>query len=203
MRPEVLARVFEPFFTTKDVGKGTGLGLSMVYGFIHQSGGHVRIDSERGRGTTVTLYLPRAAEGQGADDEELPASGGLPRGSESVLIVEDDEQVRHFVVAQVRALGYRVIEAADGHGALAALACAPDTELLFTDVVMPGGMTGRQLAAEAQWICPGLKVLYTSGYNDNIIGREPEQIILRKPYGKAELARKLRQALDAGKEPGP
>ncbi|HTL14869.1 MAG TPA: ATP-binding protein, partial [Thermomonas sp.] len=200
IRPELLARVFEPFFTTKDVGKGTGLGLAMVYGFAKQSQGHVAIYSEVERGTTVRLYLPRlpAAHAQGAAGAEArgPAQSG---DGELVLLVEDDPMVRTFASAQVASLGYRVLEAATGPEALDLVRAHPEVALLFTDVVMPGGMSGRQLADEARALRPGLPVLYTSGYTENAIvhhGRlDAGVLLLGKPYLRAELADKLRQAL--------
>lgn len=197
--PELLSRVFEPFFTTKEIGKGTGLGLAMVYGFAKQSHGHVSIYSELDRGTTVRLYLPRIFESE-SNVPILPDH--MPAGSEQgelVLLVEDDEMVRRFASQQVASLGYRVVEAANGPQALQCLAEHPDVALLFTDVVMPGGMSGRELADAVQALRPGLPVLYTSGYTENAIvhhGRlDPGVLLLGKPYRRAELADKLQQAL--------
>jgi len=197
MPPEVAARAFEPFFTTKEVGKGSGLGLSMVYGFVKQSGGHARIYSEAGHGTTVKLYLPRAAGG-GAAEESRPAASA-PAGNETILMVEDDELVRAFVAGELKALGYVVLAAADGRAALATLGGDARVDLLFTDVVMPGGLSGPQLAAEARRLRPGLKILYTSGYTENAIvhhGRLDAGVrLLSKPYRRHDLARVLREVL--------
>ena len=196
MPPHVREKVFEPFFTTKEVGKGSGLGMSMVYGFVTQSGGHIRIDSEEGAGTTVRLYLP-PAEGAAVKTAAKvePAAGG----SEAILVVEDDALVRNFVTAQLVGLGYKAVSAADGPAALARLQKGERYDLLFTDVVMPGGMNGRQLAQEAERFRPGMKVLYTSGYTDDTImhrGRlDPGVLLLQKPYRKGELARMVRKAL--------
>ncbi|MBX3492116.1 MAG: PAS domain S-box protein [Parvibaculum sp.] len=204
MTPEIVARAFEPFFTTKETGKGSGLGLSMVYGFIKQSGGHVQIYSELGQGTTIKLYLPRA----NADDETaLPRARtvDIPGGAESILLVEDDQHVREYVLEQLQLLGYRVIVANDGPQALDALRQITDIDLLFTDVVMPGGMNGRQLADAAKALRPGLKVLFTSGYTENAIvhhGRLDRGVhLLSKPYRRQELAMKIRKVLD-GKASG-
>ncbi|MDG2532187.1 PAS domain S-box protein [Sphingomonas sp. HITSZ_GF] len=202
MDSETLARAFEPFFTTKEVGRGTGLGLSMVYGFIKQSGGHVRIYSESGHGTTVKIYLPRYF----GDAAEAPAhltSEIAPQGSqdETILVCEDDENVRAYTVEVLRELGYRVIEAGDGPAALAALDAEPGRiDLLFTDVVLPRGMTGAVLAAEAQARRPDLKVLFTTGYARNAIvhhGRlDPGVQLLPKPFTYTDLAAKVRDMLD-------
>ena len=196
MPAHVREKVFEPFFTTKEVGKGSGLGLSMVYGFVTQSGGHIRIDSEEGVGTTIRLYLQQA-EGEAVKAVATPAPAA--RGNETILVVEDDALVRNFVTAQLMGLGYTAVAAADGPAALEKLKNGERFDLLFTDVVMPGGISGRQLADEAEKIRPGLKVLYTSGYTDDTImhhGRlDPGVLLLQKPYRKGELARMVRQAL--------
>jgi len=196
MPAQVREKVFEPFFTTKEVGKGSGLGLPMVYGFVTQSGGHIRIDSEEGRGTTIRLYLPPA---EGAAVKAVPKAEPATGGNETILVVEDDPLVRNFVTAQLAGLGYRAVAAPDGPSALQKLKNGERFDLLFTDVVMPGGMSGRQLADEAQKIRPDVKVLYTSGYTDDTImhhGRlDPDVLLLQKPYRKAELARLVRQAL--------
>ena len=200
MPPDVLARAFEPFFTTKDVGKGTGLGLSMVYGFVRQSGGHVRIQSEVGAGTVVQLYLPRSMIAAVAADAAPLAPQDLPAGKETILFVEDDPLVRQHTGRQIVALGYAIIAAENANEALALIedGCVPD--LLFTDVVMPGGMNGRQLAVEARKRRPSLLVLYTSGYTENAIvhhGRlDPGVLLLVKPYRKSDLARLIRVALN-------
>ena len=196
MPAHVREKVFEPFFTTKEVGKGSGLGLSMVYGFVTQSGGHIRVDSEEGRGTTIRLYLPPA---EGAAVKAVPKAEPASGGSEAILVVEDDALVRNFVTAQLAGLGYKAVAAADGPSALAKLKNGERFDLLFTDVVMPGGMSGRQLAEEAQKVRPGVKVLYTSGYTDDTImhhGRlDPDVLLLQKPYRKGELAQMVRKAL--------
>ncbi len=197
--PEDLPHVFEPFFTTKEKGKGTGLGLSMVYGFVKQSRGHVSIDSAAGCGTVVRLYLPRA----GGPAPEVPAPAEPVRaveGSETILLVEDDDLVRRYGSEQLASMGYRVLLASDGAEALEVLRSDAPIDLLFTDVVMPGGMSGRDLADEAQRVRPGLKVLFTSGYAEHAIvhhGRlDPGVQLLGKPYRRAELARKVRAVLD-------
>jgi CheY-like chemotaxis protein len=200
MTAEVAARAFEPFFTTKDVGKGTGLGLSMVYGFVKQSGGHVRITSDVGVGTVVRLYLPRSAEVQATASVAVPGARDLPRGSETILFVEDDPMVREHTGKQIVGLGYAVITA---ENALEAVQLADDgyvPDLLFTDVVMPGGMNGRQLALKLRERWPNLRVLYTSGYAHGqltIDGESvPSKYVLGKPYRRADLAAKLREILD-------
>jgi PAS domain S-box-containing protein len=200
--PELLDRVFEPFFTTKAVGKGSGLGLSMVYGFIKQSKGHIKIYSEFGRGTTIKIYLPRSL----AVKENLikPDSSRPPRGNERVLVVEDDTQVRASVVRQLQGLGYSITEADNGEAALVAFADAPvPFDLILTDVVMPGKLSGKALADEISRRWPGTKVLFMSGYTENAIvhhGRiDPGVRLLSKPFRKIDLARALREVLEAGK----
>jgi PAS domain S-box-containing protein len=199
MAADVLTRVFEPFFTTKEVGKGTGLGLSMVYGFAKQSGGHVKIYSELGHGTTVRLYLPRLSNLEAAADP-APSATAHAGGGETILVVEDNPDVRRLVLRQLRDLGYAVIEAASGAQALKILDDGAAVDLLFTDVVMPGGMTGRQLAEAARRRRPNLKTLFTSGYTEDSILRlgklDPGVRLLSKPYRKHELATRIREALD-------
>ncbi|MBS0334172.1 MAG: response regulator [Proteobacteria bacterium] len=200
MAPYVVEHAFEPFFTTKAPGEGSGLGLSMVYGFVKQSNGHVAIYSEPGLGTTVKLYLPRA-EPEAARLVRHVAESELPRGSECILAVEDDPLVREHVVRQLEGLGYTVIPAADGPEALRRLAEAGRVELLFTDIVMPHGMDGRRLAEAVKDQRPGVKVLYTSGYTENVVvhhGRLDAGVhLLSKPYRKRALAQKVREVLDA------
>jgi CheY-like chemotaxis protein len=196
---DIRDRVFEPFFTTKGVGRGTGLGLSMVYGFAKQTGGTVGIDSEEGRGTSVKLYLPRA-EGVAARADEPSSITAAPLGRhETILVVEDDALVRGYVIAQLGGLGYRTLVASDGAAALALVEQGAEFDLLFTDVVMPRGMNGRQLADAVVARHPGMKVLYTSGYTDDAIVHEghldPGVALLRKPYRKADLAQKIREVL--------
>lgn len=202
MPAEVVARACEPFFTTKRAGKGTGLGLSMIHGFVRQSGGHMEIDSKVGRGTMVRIYLPRAQEGEVASTRgfELPAS---PRErAESVLVVEDDAEVRDHVVAMLSELGYRARKAEDGPSALAILEDEPEIALLFTDLVLSGGISGPMLAAEARARRPELKVLFTSGYDSaGALARghhlnEAVQV-LEKPYRKTQLAQALQAIFQA------
>ena len=199
---DIRDRVFEPFFTTKGVGRGTGLGLSMVYGFARQTGGAVRIESEEGRGTSVRLYLPRA-EGVALRVAEPSSITAAPLGRhETILVVEDDALVRGYVIAQLGGLGYRTLVASDGAAALALVDQGAEFDLLFTDVIMPGGMNGRQLADAVVARRPGMKVLYTSGYTDDAIVHEghldPGVALLRKPYRKADLAQKIREVLGSG-----
>jgi len=201
--PELLPRVCEPFFTTKEKGKGTGLGLAMAYGFAKQSRGHLGIESQPGQGTTVRVYLPAHEEPHAAEAARL-ADGAAPAGvgtgtGQCVLLVEDDAAVRDFARDQLERLGYRVVEAADGPSALALLQACPDIELLFTDVIMPGGLSGRELADAARRLRPGLPVLYTSGYTANALTNDgrlaPGVLLLSKPYRRADLALKLQEAL--------
>ena len=198
MTPEVLAKAFEPFFSTKSVDKGTGLGLSMVYGFAQQSGGHVRIYSEPGAGTTVRLYLPRADE----NEDPVVAAGGeqVVGGSETILVAEDDEAVRTTVVELLGELGYSVLTAGDAAAAWAVVDGGTVVDLLFTDVVMPGQMKSSVLAGRVRERLPGVAVLYTSGYTEDQIvhgGRVDFGVdLLPKPYTREALARKVRQVLD-------
>ena len=204
MSREVRERAFEPFFTTKPTGMGTGLGLSMVYGFARQSNGHVKIYSEAGEGTTIKLYFPRLAEQRALpewSDERVARPAPIARGSETILLVEDDEEVRRFSVEVLREHGYTIHAAADAASALSLLETEPDICMLFTDVVLPGGMNGRQLADEARRRRPELKVLYATGYTRNAIihqGRlDAEVELLTKPFAAEALARKIRQILGA------
>jgi signal transduction histidine kinase/CheY-like chemotaxis protein len=198
----LLDKVFEPFFTTKGIGKGSGLGLSMVYGFVKQSNGHIKIYSEEGHGTTVKLYLPQASCAPDIDADAPFTELGIienEQGDEAILIVEDDLLVRDYVVAQIERLGYRTLAAGNAAEALSIIDGPEHIDLLFTDVMMPGGMNGRQLAIEAQKRRPGLKVLYTSGYTENAIvhhGRlDAGVLLLPKPYLSSDLARGIRTAL--------
>lgn len=198
----IIDKVFEPFFTTKEIGKGTGLGLSMVYGFVKQSGGHIKVYSEPGHGTTVKIYLPRW---RGiVSDEAHTDAGATPQGScnESILVVEDDPDVRAYTVEALRDLGYNVIAASDGLAGLAALEEHRDRiSLLFTDVVMPGDLNGPQLAARASALCPSLKILFTTGYARNAIvhhGRLDAGVaLITKPFTLTDLARRVREILEA------
>jgi CheY-like chemotaxis protein len=200
MPPEVLERSFEPFFTTKEVGMGSGLGLSMVYGFAKQSNGHVVIYSEVGHGTTVRLYLPRS--GEAVDQEDAMAEAAKPeRGSERILVVEDDPSVRGVPVKILRKQGYQVVEAEDGEAAIKLLQDDGPFDLLFTDIVLPGGMSGIEIAMEAARIQPSIKVLYTTGYAESaVIERgylDPAATLVNKPYRRAELLEKVRTMLDS------
>jgi PAS domain S-box-containing protein len=197
MTPEVAARAFEPFFTTKEVGKGSGLGLSMVYGFVKQSGGHVRLYSEPGMGTTVKLFLPRAdrtAPTARAHAAETPAFGG----GELVLVVEDNIPLRQIAVTTLEKLGYRTAEAGSAEEALGVLEMEPDVALLFTDIVLPGGRNGFEIAAEARRRDPKLKVLFASGHpniGDAAHGAPDGAIVMPKPFRAADLARHVKAAL--------
>lgn len=205
MSKDVVDRAFEPFYTTKEIGKGTGLGLSMIYGFIKQSGGHIKIYSEEGQGTTVKMYLPRLLRETADEDDSASVTAGFeasPR-QETVLVAEDDDDVRAYTVDCLRELGYRVLEAHDGPSALRLLQRQESpVDLLFTDVVMPE-MTGRELADEARKAQPRLRVLYTSGYTRNAIvhaGRlDPGVDMIAKPFTYEALGEKVRDALDAGR----
>jgi PAS domain S-box-containing protein len=199
MPPEVHARAFEPFFTTKGAGKGSGLGLATIYGFARQSGGNVTIYSEVGKGTTVNLYLPRA----GRRTEEEAAAAAKPavdtgRG-ETVLVVEDDERVRRLTALRLKELGYRVLEADHGAAAFAVLAETPDIDIVFSDLVMPGGISGFDLARRVRERYPGTRVILTSGYSAELLNQadvaELDLKVLRKPYRQVELARAFRAAL--------
>ena len=200
MSAEVRAVAFEPFFTTKPVGQGTGLGLSMAYGFVKQSGGHIQLDSEPGRGTAVLIYLPRSDKAEAPDRvmrEDL-AEGG----SETVLVVEDDADVRATAVNTLGELGYRILQAEDGASALRLVEAGAKIDLLFTDVVMPGPVSSTELAARTRARLPGVAVLFTSGYTRNALttdGRLDEGVkLLGKPYRREELARKIREVLSQG-----
>jgi len=199
MSNEVLARAMEPFFSTKEVGQGTGLGLSMVYGFARQSGGHIVLHSVEGEGTKVELFLPRseaAAKPRASETaaEELPHGNG-----ERILLCEDDQGVRLFSSETLRDLGYEVIEARDAADAMAMMEEHKPVDLLFTDIVLPGGQTGADLAREARKLQPGLKVLFTTGYARSALDKEATGEkgieLLLKPFGVDELAARIRQIL--------
>jgi PAS domain S-box-containing protein len=206
MAAEVKAKAFDPFFTTKDIGHGTGLGLSQVYGFAKQSGGHVKIYSEVGEGTTIKLYLPRVH----SVTEEVGTSAAKPpsltAGDETILVVEDDPDVRVYSCETLAELGYNVLFAENGKEGLRALGSHPEIRLLFTDIGLPGGMNGRQLADEARKRHPSLKVLFTTGYARNAIVHnarlDPGVELITKPFTQAALASKLRDILDAARSPG-
>jgi PAS domain S-box-containing protein len=202
MTAEIAARAFEPFYTTKEVGKGSGLGLSMVYGFAKQSNGHVSIYSEVGLGTTVRIFLPHvAAKGQKSANQISAEEGPIPRGHETILVAEDDPFVRSSVILRVESLGYSVVAAVNGNDALQKLRANPEIDMLFTDIVMPGGMSGWELADRAREIRPGLPVVFTSGYALEMLAQQgrtsAQAVVLIKPYRKAELAERLREALSA------
>ncbi len=199
--PDVIEKIFEPFFTTKALGKGTGLGLSSVFGFIQQSNGHIIVGSELGSGTTIKICLPAFESGE-LNSPALPKSSVQPaRGTETILVVEDDALVRDFVQLQLKALGYTVVCAGNGASALEIIKQRNDLDLVFTDVIMPGGLSGPQLAKATKAVRPHLKIMFTSGYTENLL---PESelidtgiVLLQKPYHSAELARKLRDFLDS------
>jgi CheY-like chemotaxis protein len=197
MSPEIIEKVFEPFFSTKSEGKGSGLGLSMVYGFVKQSGGHVKIYSEVGEGTTIKLYLPRAMETE--DVEVVADASPISGGTETVLVVEDDDEVRSTVVELLTDLGYSVLKAVDAASALNVIESGVPIDLLFTDVVMPGTLKSPELARKAKERLPDLAVLFTSGYTENSIvhgGKLDAGLdLLSKPYTREALARKFRQVL--------
>ncbi|PWB59383.1 MAG: hybrid sensor histidine kinase/response regulator, partial [Bradyrhizobiaceae bacterium] len=200
MSEQVLAHVFEPFFTTKEVGRGTGLGLSMVYGFVKQSGGHVQVYSELGVGTVVKLYLPRAHEAA-ATEPAGAATAELPHGDEVILLVEDDALVRAHAEHQLASLGYRVVAAEQAVQALQLMNDGLRPDLLFTDMVMPGGINGRELGERARQLLPGLKVLYTTGYAGAAsVALATDALsspyVLGKPYRRRDLATKVRAVLD-------
>jgi len=197
----ILENVFEPFFTTKDVGKGSGLGLSMVYGFVKQSNGHIKIYSEAGLGTTVRIYLPQAIGLAQPITDELASTSILEGGDETILVVEDDDLVRTFVVGQIQSLGYVALSAVNADAALVIINSAQTIDLLLTDMIMPGSMNGRQLSDAALRRRPSLSVLFTSGYTENTVihyGRlDAGVLLLAKPYRKSDLARMIRAALAA------
>ena len=198
MDPDIAARAFEPFFTTKEVGKGTGLGLSQVYGFIKQSDGHVTIDTKPGLGTTFRLYLPRCDQVKATAESPDAGTNPPPTGDETVLVVEDNPEVLELAVTAISDLGYRVLTAADGPSAMNIIRRDGRIDLLFSDVVMPGGMTGFDLIGKARGVRGGLKALVTSGYaNVHRAGTDrPDVPLLLKPYRRGELAKYIRIALD-------
>jgi CheY-like chemotaxis protein len=194
-------RAFDPFFTTKETGKGTGLGLSQVYGFVRQSSGNVKIYSEPGEGTTVKIYLPRFDSHETeSQPKDMRRHRDLMLGAETILVVEDDEALRAYTVEVLEELGYRLLQANTAAAALEILDRESQVDLLFTDVVIPGGSNGRALADEAKHRRPGLKVLFTTGYTRNAIvhhGRlDPGVELLAKPYLPSDLAAKIRSILD-------
>jgi PAS domain S-box-containing protein len=199
MTPEVLEKAFEPFFTTKDVGVGSGLGLAMIYGFVQQSAGHIHIDSAPGAGTTVHLYLPRAVHSYAAKNGTKPKNANSPGNNEVVLVVEDDSDLRDLAVLLLNRMGYRTHEAADGQMALALLEKIPHIDLLFTDLVLPQGMSGAEIAKAARKRFPGLKVLFTSGYGESAsfedVLPDAKVELISKPYRREALAKRLQEVL--------
>jgi signal transduction histidine kinase/ActR/RegA family two-component response regulator len=200
MAPEIVEKAIQPFFTTKDVGHGSGLGLSMVYGFVKQSGGHLDISSSAGQGTAVRLYLPKAETNAREGETQAPGPAATDGSGERILVVEDKADVRRLATRILTRLGYEVLEAADGKSALESLAAGPKVDLLFTDVVLPGRISGADLAKEAQARHPELKVLYTSGYANNAAleyGSSRDEVrFIKKPFAKEGLARMVRRALE-------
>lgn len=196
---EILDRIFEPFFTTKQVGEGTGLGLSMIYGFVKQSGGHVIVYSEENIGTTVKLFLPRALDDCSGKDEEM-TDQTLKTGTETILVLEDDPDVRELTVLQLKSLGYNVLQAHDGNSALDVLNREPGIDLLLSDVVLPGGLRGPEVAVKARETKPTLNVLFMSGYTQNALESHTElgeaALLLNKPFRKKDLAEKVREAIE-------
>jgi CheY-like chemotaxis protein len=201
MSPETLSRVFEPFFTTKETGKGTGLGLSMVYGFVKQSGGHISIYSERGIGTSVKLYFPPVDRAVAEDLNVSNARDELLTGTERVLLVEDEPLVRANTERQLMLLGYNVVVAASGVEALKLYDDGFRPDLLLTDVIMAGGMNGRELAERLAKLSPGLRVLFMSGYTSGVLANTGSGIpegthFLGKPFRRSQLAKAVREALE-------
>jgi CheY-like chemotaxis protein len=202
MDADTIKRVFDPFFTTKAVGLGSGLGLSRVYGFVKQSNGRILIYSELGHGTSIKLYFPRVTSDSPAanHDEGEAVTVPRPQRRERILVVEDDDNVRQLVTDQLISLGYEVVEVNSAAAALDVLHEDAGFDLLFSDIIMPGGMNGRELADEIAGFLPALPVLFTSGYSANAIIHhghlDPGILLLQKPYRRQELARMLRMALD-------
>jgi CheY-like chemotaxis protein len=191
-------RVFEPFFTTKEKGRGTGLGLAMVYGFTKEAGGHVTIYSEVGLGTTFNLYFPRVGDVT-AQVSEMRKDRAGGAASETILVVEDDERVRRLTITRLKLIGYQVLEASDGPQAIDILSRGHPVDLVFTDLIMPGGMSGREVAARARQLNPDIRVLLTSGYAEELVhgdGLKREKLkVLRKPYRQADLMAAIREVL--------
>ncbi len=196
MTPEVVAHAFDPFFTTKPIGQGTGLGLSMIYGFVRQSGGQIKIDSEPEKGASVCIYLPRSrAEARVADPDAGPSETPVGTGAQTVLVVDDEPLLRVFVTEVLEDLGYSALEAGEGAAAMRILELGRAIDLLITDVGLPNGMNGRQLADAARQARPGLKVLFITGYAESTLmdqGRlEPGLHVITKPFATEALAKKI------------
>ena len=202
MTPEVLEHVFEPFFTAKEKSRGTGLGLAMAYGFVKQSKGYIDIDTEVGRGTTVTLYFPRTESAQVKTRTRVDTSETLPAGHERILVVDDEAEVRKIAISMLAQLGYQAFSAEDGPAALAVLQSQPDIDLVLTDMAMPGDMTGVDLANAVQHRYPNMKTVFASGYAREVLLARSESlqhaniIIIHKPYTRQTLAHTVRDALD-------
>ena len=200
MPPEVAARAFEPFFTTKPAGRGTGIGLASIHGFVKQSGGNASIDSELGRGTTVNLFLPRVAPNPVRAGADKAKEASVAAG-EAVLVVEDNPDLRTLSLDRLRLLGYRVLEADSGPAAIAVLETGEKIDLIFSDVVMPGGVTGYELARLTKERYPEVRILLTSGYDAELASAQDpagsDLKVLRKPYKQADLARALREVLES------
>jgi len=197
MAPAIAARAFDPFFTTKDEGQGTGLGLSMVYGFVKQTGGEIKIASEIGKGTTIRLFFPKCSKVTAAPDDAPEPS--LQTGTETILVVEDDDKLRATTVGVLKDLGYEILQASDGPSAIAILQTVPSVDLLFADFILSGSVSGQRLADIARELHPWIKILYTSGYAERAkrsgAQNEPASALLSKPYQIAELAAKVRNVL--------
>jgi CheY-like chemotaxis protein len=206
MPPAVLARVFEPFYTTKGPGRGTGLGLSVIYGFVKQSGGHVTIYSEERKGTTVNLYLPRAGSEGGRETDAGLAEAAAAVTGETILLVEDNAGVRSVTARRLNNLGYAVVEAENAAGAIERLGAGGGIDLVFSDVVMPGGMSGFDLVRWVREHAPSVPVLLTSGFAEDVAraGESPvgDLEILRKPYSGRHPAARPRRSAGAGSAPG-
>ena len=204
MSRETLERAFEPFFTTKPRGKGTGLGLAMVYGFVKQSGGTVRLYSELGIGTTVSLYLPLAGRSLQPLPAIVPVRAAVKQGS-TVLVVDDEADLLEIALAYLEELGYTALHATDGAGALEIVARRGDIDLLVTDVIMPGGMNGMELAQKVQQVSPRTKVIFSSGFPADALeersGKLVDGPLLRKPYQRAEFIAAIRNTMDATRVP--
>ncbi|WP_151705321.1 ATP-binding protein [Nitrincola alkalilacustris] len=206
MSADIAKRAFEPFFTTKDPGKGSGLGLSMVYGFTRQSSGHVQLFSEPGKGSRIKLYLPRAQH-ESSESAAETVQSNTSGGGEKILLVEDDDLVRSHASNLLKIMGYQVVSASNGVEAMSILMQGDRFDLLFTDIVMPGGLDGRQLAVEAQKLYPEMPILFTSGYTEETMLHDgslrPGIQLLNKPYKKQMLAQKIKQALSERTEQQP